>query len=571
MRKVRELGRPRPNYIGACAYLVLVTSMTRATVPFSINGPGVNPTDFRMTTFATGLNYPVGMVALSDGSILVAVSHQASFFNGTSGALIRLADTDNDGVADSEITLFDSVPGGQLTALRRAGDLFLTSGFRRPISILRAGAAPSDLLTLVGSIDINYPAGNWSHPNSALGVRPTPGQPNSYDVFFQLGSQANFATTTATASLTSDIGVSGSLAGDAVHMFTITDDGVNVTGSNLRQVATGLRNPAGFAFHPATGDLYLQDNGIDGFVDSNEPESADELNVITAADIGVNIVDFGFHENYTQYRSGTIIGGDGVQPVVAFQPIPDPRTGDESEGPNDIAFAPPQFPDALNNGVFVGMHGRFSLGGLANEENPLVFLDLNDGSYFHFIQNNERGVGHLDGLLSTEDSLFIADISPRGGFSGGAANSGAIYQIKSLVPEPSSGWLAVIGLLVLARRATGLTPSWRSRNSSVTSKPKNSAVAVCPTCSVRLKSLSSEPSTGSIVSRGGYGLPGIFRSAKEIGTQVRIFTRTDHAVGNGTFISQGRGNPMERTTIKAIDFSQGVEKYVLQSRCLCGS
>ena len=56
----------------------------------------------------------------------------------------------------------------------------------------------------------------------------------------------------------------------------------------------GLRNPAGFAFDPNNGDLYLQDNGIDGVVNANEPTSADELNVIAAAQIGGPIEDFGF-------------------------------------------------------------------------------------------------------------------------------------------------------------------------------------------------------------------------------------------------------------------------------------
>jgi len=63
--------------------------------PFTVQGPGVNPADFRVTTFATGLNYPHGMQTLPDGSFLVAVSNpvspSAGFFNST-GALIRLVD-----------------------------------------------------------------------------------------------------------------------------------------------------------------------------------------------------------------------------------------------------------------------------------------------------------------------------------------------------------------------------------------------------------------------------------------------------------------------------------------------
>ena len=75
----------------------------------------------------------------------------------------------------------------------------------------------------------------------------------------------------------------------------------------------------------------------------------------------------------------------------------------------------------------------FSLAGVDNEENPLVFVDLNDNSYFHFVSNEEPAIGHLDGLLATDDSLFVADISPTGGYGAGTGNTGVIYQIQSIV------------------------------------------------------------------------------------------------------------------------------------------
>lgn len=433
--KSRTLKRSLLTLLGVSIFGVCLP----AQVPFSIQGPGVEPADFRMTTFASGLNYPVGMTQLSDGSIMVAVSNGRSFFGSSSGSILRLADTNLDGIADERTTLFANVPGGTLSSLRKAGDLIFATGQGpgKPISIMRAGANPSDPLTLVGEINIQYDQ-RWLHPHSALEVRPTPSREGSYDLVFQLGSRVNFATTTSSLPLSSTIGIEGQLAGDAVHMITITDDGQTVTGERLQQIATGLRNAAGFAWHPETGDLYLQDNGIDGVRDPNEPTSADELNVIPADQIGGSIEDFGFAENYTEYRTGNIIGGGGIQPLVAFQPLPSPN-GDEAEGPNDIAFAPAAFPEALRNGVFVGMHGKFSLGGLDNEENPLVFVDLNDNSYFHFIGNDEAGIGHLDGLLPTSDSLFLADISPSGSFALGDNNSGVIYQIKSLLGEPTLG------------------------------------------------------------------------------------------------------------------------------------
>jgi len=440
-----------------------------SAAPFTIQGPGVNPADFRITVFAANLNFPVGMARLSDGSLLVGVSQGSSFWNNSIGQVIRLTDTNQDGIADGPgSVLYTGLSGGQ-SALRVCGKLvFVTGqGVGRPISILRAGATPDAPLTLVGKININYPAGRWYHPHSALGVRPTPGHPESCDLLFQLGSDQNFAKTTRTATISSTqiTGVNGTLEGESIYMLTLTDNETNVVASSLTRIAKGLRNPAGFAFHPATGDLYFEDNGIDGLVDSNEPLSADELNWIPAAQVGNGTVpDFGFPGNYTAYRTGTVVGGGGVQPLVTFQPLPNPANGSESEGPGDIAFAPAGFPPGLDHGVFVGFHGKWGLAGIANEENPLVFVDLNTTNYFQFIGNNEPNIGHLDGLLSTEDSLFVADITATGNTDSGA-NAGVIYQIKSLVSRLSfridNGTLELTWPAGVLQQADSLSGPWQ--------------------------------------------------------------------------------------------------------------
>ena len=439
--------RSRLLFTGVCVAMGALLGGLRATLvaaaaPFAIQGPGVNPGDFRITVFATNLSFPLGMARLSDGSLMVAVSQGANFGSSV-GQIVRLTDTNLNGIADGPATvLYTGLPGGQ-SSLRMFGNLvFVTGqGTGKPISILRAGATPSAPLTLVGAINVNYPPAPppplplWYHPHSALGVRPTPGKPGSCDLLVQLGSDQNYAKTirTATISSTQIAGASGTLEGESIYMLTLTDTGTSVVATNLTRIAKGLRNPAGFAFRPGTGDLYFEDNGIDGLVDPNEPFSADELNWIPAAQVGNGVVpDFGYPTNYTAYRTGTVVGGGGVQPLVAFQPQPDPFTGSESEGPNDIAFAPAGFPAGLNNGIFVGFHGKYGLAGLANEENPLVFVDLTTTNYFQFIGNNEPNLGHLDGLLSTDDSLFVADLTATGNISA-SSNAGVIYQIKSLV------------------------------------------------------------------------------------------------------------------------------------------
>ena len=433
----------------AAAVLLAAWQPVGAVDPFTLGGPGVDPDDFRVTVFAEGLDFPFGMQQLSDGSLLVATSDPgagSSYFAST-GKLRRFVDADLNGVADAAGTVVaDSLPSS-LTALRVFGDLAAVMSNTGVITVLRQGTTPADTWSSEGPLTVSGLSG-WLHPPSSLSVRDTPGVPGSYDVLFQLGSKANFVETTDTATIDGLGLVSETLQGDSLYLVRLTDGGTSVTASNLTQIADGLRNPAGHAFHPATGDLYFQDNGIDTPGNSNEAFSPDELNRIAASDIGGAVENFGFPNNYIVYRTGAVVGGAGVQAELAFHAIPI-ADGEESEGAVQLAFAPDSFPDGLDDGLFVGFHGRFNLAGTSNEENPLVFVDLSDVTpdYFHFVTNDELEVGHPNGLLATTDSLFVSDMSATGGISPGVGAAGVIYQIL-VVPEPST--LALLGFALLA-------------------------------------------------------------------------------------------------------------------------
>jgi len=408
--------------------------------PFTLQGPGVDTSNFRVTTFASGLNFPLGMAKLADGSFLVTITQGTNFFSSSStGQVVRFTDADANGLADGAGTILYSNLPGSLTALRVMDNLVFVLGRPHPIYILRAGATPSAPLTLAGKLIFTYP-GNWTqHQQSELGLRRTPGFTNRYDLSFQIGAENNFAATTDTVTLTNENipGASGILVGDSIHQITIIDNGTSLAATNITRIASGVRNPAGFAFQPATGDFYFEDNGIDGLVDGSKPLSADELNLIARTNFGAVTPFFGFPTNYISYRTNTFVGGAGIPPLIAFQPFPDPFTGRESTGANQITFAPPGFPPGLNTGVFLGFHGVYSSGGTSNPKNPVIYADPATGSYFHFIYGQQAGIGHLDGLLATRDSLFVADVATGGDLNNGAGQ-GVIYQIKSLVSSPPS-------------------------------------------------------------------------------------------------------------------------------------
>src|SRR6266480_4108070 len=120
------------------AFLCLGTAFGQ---PFTVQGPGVNPNDFRITTFASGLDFPLGMARLTDGSLLVAISQGANFFNST-GRLLRLVDANQDGVADGPgTTLYSYLPGSQ-TAVRVAGIPLLVARPVTPTAVLATGTSP---------------------------------------------------------------------------------------------------------------------------------------------------------------------------------------------------------------------------------------------------------------------------------------------------------------------------------------------------------------------------------------------------------------------------------------------
>jgi hypothetical protein len=326
-----------------------------------------------------------------------------------------------------------------ITDVRVAGRMvFVTSsgsvdnGVQPSIHVFALGRRPSSALTPLGVLTFNFPAG-WEHVTYALETRPSPGHGGSYDVFFNVGSLGDQTTTPSTTliGLTSNDGTfTGEMHPDSIYVITATPRKGGVTFSDLRQVAFGLRNAAGIAIQPGTGDLYFEDNGINGGAAGNDnPQlSADELNVIPRAQIADgNPQDFGFAHDYIVQATGQRVGTGGVQPLYAYVPV----NGSIAEGAQEIAHAPAAFPAPLNHGVFAGFYGlgNYAGNGLVNTQNPVRYYDANTGQAFDFISNNEAAIGHPVGWLSTSDSLFFADLSPDNTFT--TAGGGVIYQIQA--------------------------------------------------------------------------------------------------------------------------------------------
>lgn len=441
---------------------------------------------FRVTAFATGLAYPTSMTTLADGSLLVATSDGGPswlanyVFTSQRGALVRLVDVDGDGVADGQPQTVAADLPGLVTSVRRVGDLVFAlsaQGGAQAVSILRTGSTAVAPLAPVGRLAFSFPTGaaGFEHTSFALAARPT--GDGSVELYFNVGSQKNSTSTPAdvTVGLTARDGASfvgrgdHQLAADSIHRVLIRDQGGAITVSAPVQIARGLRNAAGMTFD-GSGNLWLEDNGIDTEGNRGIAFSADELNRVAAADLGVSVPNFGFAGTYVNYADGATVGpiGGVTSPVAVFLPV----AGRKSEGAVEVAFAPGSFPADLAGKVVVPFSGKFNQGGPANDENPVVVVDPETGERFHFIADGV--MGHPNGVLAADAGLFITDLNYTGAFGdpivAGVVNNGdginadreGVVYLVTPVPEPSAWAMALAalgcGALAVRRRAIPRLP-----------------------------------------------------------------------------------------------------------------
>ena len=433
-------------------------------------------TRFEVTTFATGLAYPTSMTTLADGSLLVAESKGGTtwiandIWGSTRGSLVRLVDANQDGVADgAPQVLADYLPGVVSSVRRVDNTIFALSSQagKETITILQSGSAPTSVLTTIGTINFSFPKTpvEFGHTTYALAARAA--TTGGVDLYFNVGSQYNLVSTAADKTVGLSLGGGGAFAGSAATSAQMAADSIQTVHVDVaagtmsvsapHTIAVGLRNAAGMVFDNG-GNLYFEDNGFDN---GSTSLSADTLHVIEASSLGKTVPNFGFANTYIDYATGATVGPTAgiVPPLAAFRPV----DGKKSEGAVELAFAPEMFPYEFWGEIFVPFSGKYGQGGLANDENPLVLVNPASGSLVHFIENQQ--LGHGNGMLATDDTLYLSDLNFWGGFGGTsdgvpADQGGVVYAIRVLpayaVPEPATG------VLIAAAAATWLAVGRRS-------------------------------------------------------------------------------------------------------------
>ena len=399
-------------------------------------------------TIASGLDFPYGMAVTGDGSLLFGQTDPTSIY-GVEGA-----------PSNGSVWLIPKQPGGSFGAPQQViGNLSgpVTNVRSTPdgLTLVDSGAASGRTMTFynqnfqqIGAVNFTYPTDDWWHSTGMSLIEPQ--SDGSYRVFFIVGSEADTAKTTVPVT-TSGLFTS-TLNADSLYMGTIKNTGgvLQAVGAPA-QVATGLRNAYGLSFD-AAGDLIIGDNGQDGAHIGHEL-GADTLHAIPAAQIGQSIYDFGFPNSYVDFGTGSYIDGDpgATPPLAAFVPVADANgVLQYSEGLSAMGFVP--FMGA-QGGEFIGFHGEKNGTGAANDDNALLYYDFASGRYFPVVDAGTPGVGHLNTVLISGNTLYIADMATAGVVDGvGGADTGAIYAFTLATPEPSSIALACAGFFCIALR-----------------------------------------------------------------------------------------------------------------------
>jgi len=274
------------------------------------------PPGFAVNLFANGFEHARWLAIAPDGAVLLA--------EGRKGRIMRILDSDGDGVADWRRVLADGFHGPHGMAFQ-SGMLYVadTDGVWR-LPYRPDATSPTRQRTRItpqGAFGKGH--GHWTR-NLVI-------SPEGSHFYVAIGSESNVAP--------------DPLPRASIQSFTID-------GTQQMTVASGIRNPVGMAFYPGSNDLYAVVNERDGLGDGLVPD------YLTRIQEGGN---YGWPYFYI---------GDHRQPEID---IPAGITGDHVIVP-DLLFrahsAPlglvfydgTQFPPEYRGDAFVALHGSWNAG-----------------------------------------------------------------------------------------------------------------------------------------------------------------------------------------------------------------
>jgi glucose/arabinose dehydrogenase len=332
------------------------------------------PKGFKVNVFAEGdFSYPRWMVLAPNGDVFLADSY--------GGKVIVLRDTNKDGVAEERFTFAADLDRPFGMAFYKdwlyVANTSAVVRFKYQPGQTKAAGEPEKLFDLT--------AGGYNQH----WTRNILFSPDNTKMFISVGSASNVS------------------AGEEPIRAAISV--ADPDGKNLRQYATGLRNPIGLAFNPVTKELWTAVNERDGLGDDLVPD------YITSVKDGAF---YGWPFSYIGQNEDPRRKG-GNPALVKKAIVPDVLLTSHSAALGLAFYNGKMFPPEYNGDAFAALHGSWNRQKLTGYK--IIRVRFKDGkliknAYEDFMtgwlpdENGSEVWGRPVGLLVTADgSLLVCD------------------------------------------------------------------------------------------------------------------------------------------------------------------
>ncbi|MCM5663325.1 PQQ-dependent sugar dehydrogenase [Galbibacter mesophilus] len=194
---------------------------------------------------------------------------------------------------------------------------------------------------------------------------------------------------------------------------------VNLDGSGEEIYASGLRNPVGMDWNPATGQLWTAVNERDALGDNLVPD------YITSVQKGGW---YGWPYSYYGEIKDPRWEEDPHPDMVAKTIIPDVPTGSHTATLGLTFYTENQFPEKYQNGAFIGQHGSWNRANFAGYK--VSFVPFNEGK-------PQKPQDFLTGFIKSDEEGQVygrpvcVAVTPQGSLLVNDDDTGIIWKVSA--------------------------------------------------------------------------------------------------------------------------------------------
>lgn len=373
-------------------------------IGWKANEKPIAPEGFKVRLYAEGFYNPRWMYVTPNGDVLVTEANtEVGFFKKIGAVIIGANKADNLGKSANRITILRDADGDGIPELKQT----FIDNLNKPFGMLVLGkwlyVANTDAL-----VRFPYTPGETRITAKPEKLIDLPGEGRHWT--------RNIITNADSTKIYIAVGSSSNVAENGMDKEINRADilEVNTDGSGMRVYASGLRNPVGMAWEPATGILWAAVN------------ERDELGDDLVPDYLTSVKENGFY-GWPYFYYGTHIDprlkDEAAKILVKQVIVPDVSLGSHTASLG-LAFGDKSnFPEEYKTGAFIAQHGSWNRSQLSGYK--VLFVPFKNGkpagppeeflTGFIGDLNKEKVHGRPVGIVFLKDGsmLLIDDTSNR--------------------------------------------------------------------------------------------------------------------------------------------------------------